>query len=444
MIVLILLFSSIAETGVYFLLISPGPAQTGMGKGGVAYYDNIASVYYNPASINLVNPGIYIQNTPIQSPWNAYFTEFGNNLINGIASKYYPSDSVPYSPDWLPGLYPGMKYIYGGIKFPKLKGFNFGINYTFLSTGETSVVMPNDTISFSAYDLAIGATLGRSFFDEIISTGITLKYIHSFLAPEEVLEWLSEITGTEISGGTGSSFTFDVGFLLKDPTNFSTFGASYSNIIGSLKYLEEGVSDTLPVVVRVGISLSPVHLLSYALEKYYSFPYDLTDYFQIKYSKEILRDRIGREEHDTWKSSGFEFKFFNSIYLREGWFEDREGGRVGKTRGFGLELGNIRLDYADDADIYGFYTENHHISLSVDLMEGDNRYYAYPLSLLFPGAGHMYIGDKKKSLLYGGGATLVSLLDPMGNENRKDMYNYTFYTIYIASIIDFVISNLTE
>ena len=104
-----------------FLLISPGPAQIGMGKGGVAYYDNIASVYYNPASINLVNPGIYVQNTPIKSPWNVYFTEFGNDIINEVASKYYTSDSVDYSPEWLPGLYPGMKYIYGGIKFPKFK-----------------------------------------------------------------------------------------------------------------------------------------------------------------------------------------------------------------------------------------------------------------------------------------------------------------------------------
>ncbi len=115
MIFLVLLLSKIAEAGAYFLIFnSLGPAQTAMGKGGVAYYDNIASVYYNPASINLVNPGIYVQNTPLQSPWNVCFTELGNNFVNEISSKYYPSDSVPYSPDWLPGVYPGMKYIYEG------------------------------------------------------------------------------------------------------------------------------------------------------------------------------------------------------------------------------------------------------------------------------------------------------------------------------------------
>jgi len=431
--------------GLTFLMISPGSAQIGMGKGGVAYYDNIASVYYNPASVNLVNTGIYIQNTPIKSPWNLYFTEFGNNIFNKIASKYYYSDSVPYSPNWLPGLYPGMRYIYGGIKFPELNEFNFGINYTFMNTGETStsIVMPNDTntLVYTTYDYAISATLGKSFFDEVISTGITLKYIHSFLAPEEALEWLSEITGTEINGGTGSSFTFDIGFLLKDPIDFSSFGLSYSNIIGSLNYIEGGLSDPLPRIVRAGISLSPVDLLSYALDRYYSFPYNLTDYFQVKYIREISRER---QERNTWTSSGFEFKFFNSVYFREGHFEDEEGGRFGNTRGFGLELGNIRLDYADDSDIYAFYTENHHISLSVDLMEGDNEYFAYPLSLMFPGAGHMYMGDTKKSFLYGGTATLLSMLDPLGNEDRKDMYNYAFYTVYIASIIDLIISNLME
>lgn len=409
----------------------------GMGKGGVAYYDNIASVYYNPASINLVNSGIYVQNTPIKSPWNVCFTEFGNEIINEVASRYYPSDSVYYSPDWLPGLYPGMRYIYGGIKFPELNEFNFGINYTFISTGET--FMPDDTLEYVTYDYAISATIGKSFFDEIISTGITLKYIHSFLAPEETLEWLSEITG----GGTASSFTFDIGLLLKDPINFSSFGTSYSNVIGSIKYFEDSDSDPLPAIVRAGISLSPMDLLCYFLDKHYSFPYDITDYFQLKLTGELLTDRVG-SEHEIWKSYGFECKLFNSVYLREGHFEDSEGGRAGVTRGFGLELGNIRLDYADDSDIYSFYTENHHISLSIDLMEGDNRYYAYPLSLLFPGAGHMYMGDKKKSLLYGGSATLISLLDAMGNENRKDMYDFAFYMIYTASIIDFLISCLTE
>lgn len=442
MIFLILLFGLIEDAGAIFLLISPGPAQTGMGKGGAAYYDNIASVYYNPASINYVSPGIYVQNTPIKSPWNVCFKEFGNNIVNEIAGKYYTSDSVSYSPDWLPGLYPGMKYIYGGIKFPEIGDYNFGVNYTYLSTGETFA--PGDALTYTPYDYAISATIGKFFFEDLLSTGITLKYIHSYFASEEVLEWLSQVTGVEIEGtGPNSSFTFDIGFLLKDPIDFSSLGVSYSNVIGSIKYFEGGTSHPLPAFVRAGVSVSPMDLLNYALDKYCSFPHDLTDYFQFKYTREILTDRIG-SEHESWHSSGFELKFFNTVYLREGHFKDEEGGRVGNTRGFGLDLGNIRLDYADDSDIYAFYTENQHISLSVDLTEGDNKYYAYPLSLMFPGAGHMYRGDQKKGFLYGGGATLISMLDPMGNKNRKDIYNYSFYAIYIASIVDLIISNLRE
>ena len=441
MVFLFLLFSRIADAGAIFLLISPGPAQVGMGKGGVAYYDNMASVYYNPASINLINSGLYVQNTPVKSPWNVCFAEFGNNIINEVASRYYPSDSVSYSPNWLPGLYPGMKYMYGGIKFPEVGNYNFGINYTFLNTGETFT--PEEILTYSTYDYAISATIGRSFVDDILSTGVTFKYIRSCLASEELLDWLEEITGIETNGGTGSSFTFDIGLLVKDPVDFSALGVSYSNVIGSMKYLENGASDPLPSFIRAGISLSPVDLLSYALEKYYSFPHYLADYFQVKYTREILTDRVG-SDHETWHSSGFEFKFFNCVYLREGRFEDSEGGRVGSTRGFGLSLGNIRLDYADDSDIYAFYTKNDQISLSVNIMEKDNKYYAYPLSLLFPGAGHMYKGDQKKGFLYGGSATLISMLDPTGNDNRKDIYNYSFYAIYIASLVDLVISNLRE
>ena len=443
MVFLIFLFSLIEDAGAIFLLISPGPAQTGMGKGGVAYYDNIASVYYNPANVNLVNTGIYVQNTPIKSPWNICFAEFGNNIINEVAGRYYPSDSVSYSPNYLPGVYHGMRYIYGGIKFPELKGFNFGINYTFLNSGQVSLEVPDSTITFMQHDFAISANIGRSFFDDILSTGINLKYVYSYFASEEILEWLSMITGVEMSGGKGSAFTFDIGFLVKDPVDFSSFGVSYSNVIDSIKYLKNDASDRLPGFIRAGISLSPLDLLSYALEKYYSFPHDLTDYFQVKYTREILRDRVGNE-HETWHSSGFEFEFFNCVYLREGRFEDSGGSRIGKTRGFGLRLGNIRLDYADDSDIYAFYTRNDQISLSIDIMEGDNKYYAYPLSLLFPGAGHMYMGDQKKGFIYGGGATLISMLDPMGNDNRKDIYNYSFYAIYIASIVDLIISNLRE
>ncbi len=440
---LILVFSKISQAGAIFLLISPGPAQVGMGKGGVAYYDNIASVYYNPASINLINPGVFVQNTPIKLPWNVCFAEFGNNIINEVANRYYPSDSVSYSPERLPGVYAGMKYIYGGIKFPEVGDYSFGINYTFLNSGQVSLEVPDDSITYMQHDFAISANIGRSFFDDILSTGINLKYVYSYFASEEVLEWLSMVTGIEMNGGKGSAFTFDIGFLVKDPVGFSSLGVSYSNVIGSMKYLENSTSDRLPGFIRAGISLSTVDLVSYALEKYYSFPHDLTDYFRFKYTREVLRDRVGNE-HETWHSSGFEFEFFNCVYLREGRFEDSEGGRIGKTRGFGLRLGNIRLDYADDSDIYAFYTTNNQISLSIDIMEGDNKYYAYPLSLIFPGAGHMYMGDQKKSFIYGGGATLISMLDPMGNENRKDIYNYSFYAIYLASIVDFIISNLRE
>jgi len=113
MILLIFLFNNTLEFGAIFLVISPGSAQVGMGLGGVAYPNDIPGVYYNPANINLANSGIYVQNPLMLSPWNELFTKF--------ADPFYTKKPISYSPDWLPGFYPGMKYTYGGIKFPQYK-----------------------------------------------------------------------------------------------------------------------------------------------------------------------------------------------------------------------------------------------------------------------------------------------------------------------------------
>jgi TM2 domain-containing membrane protein YozV len=436
MIFLLFIFNTTLEPGAVFLMISPGATQVGMGMGGVAYPNDIPGIYYNPANINLIKPGFYIQNTPIAFYWNLLFTRILNASYDYTTP--YIEKNIPYSPDWLPGLYPDMKYMYGGIKFPSYKNFNFGINYTFLSTGETEASINDNYYNWYTYDYAIGATIGTSFFDEILSMGITLKYIYSFLAPEEVMDELEEEFYDDAIDlkGRASLFTYDVGLLLKDPTGFSSFGVSYSNISGTISYGEDNApKDPLPRFLRIGYSISPVALVNYLFKEYGSFPDDLTRFFEVRYHEELLTDKVGTE-HDFWHSTGWEFKFFNSIYFREGKFYDRVGGRRGNTKGFGLRIGNIKVDYADDSNIYAFWTENYRVSLSVDLMEGDSKYFAFPLSFMFPGAGHLYLGNAKKGLLYGGAGTLISMLYPFEDERKVDLYSTLFYLISIISTVD--------
>ena len=181
-----LILSTTLQPGGVFLMISPGAAQVGMGMGGVAYPNDIPGIYYNPANVNLTGTGIYIQNTPILEPWNYLFSE---------VTDYYKKKDIPYSPDWL--SVPGMKYMYGGIKFPSL-GFNpfsqltvlinIGMNYTYLTTGETEVEINGQMYKFEDFDYAIGIPIGISFFDNIINVGITPKYVYSLLAPQNILE----------------------------------------------------------------------------------------------------------------------------------------------------------------------------------------------------------------------------------------------------------------
>jgi hypothetical protein len=212
-------------------------------------------------------------------------------------------------------------------------------------------------------------------------------------------------------------------------------GISYSNISGSIGYIENGSKDPLPRVIRYGFSLFPINLVDYLLDIHTSFPHDIKNYFNARYVKEILTDRVGTE-HNSWYSSGWEHTFFNFISFRNGRFCDKLSGREGNTRSVGLKIANIKLDYADNSDIYE--SDNFQVSLSAEIMEGDNKYYAVPLSMMFPGAGYMYLGDVKKTLIYGGVATLISMLYSFGDESKENLYSSSYYIISIISFIDLI------
>lgn len=431
---LCILINYTTEFGAVFLAISPGAGQVGLGMGGVSYPHDIPGIYYNPANVSFVNKGLYVQNLPVATGYNSLFTEFGNSILNEIAGRYWRYDDVSCSPDWLPGLYPGMKYSYGGIKFPSWNMLHLGVNYTYLNTGETEANIDGEHYVWETYDYAVGATIGVSFFDDMISFGATGKYIYSFLAPEEVMD--------SVMGGDASCFTYDIGFLVRDHAGFSSFGISYSNIKGTVKYMEGGVPDPLPRVIRAGYSLSPTSLAGYLLNEFTEFPHCITDYFDCRFVREVLTDRVG-SEHDLWHSYGLELIFYNHLYLREGHFEDRMGGRVGHTGGLGFKFANLKVDYADDSDIYAFNTSNSRISISLNLEENSNKYYAFPLSFMFPGAGHMYLG-KQRGLLYSTAGTLFSILSVTRNEKRKNLCTNAFNGVLVISIVDLFLKNIID
>lgn len=351
--IIFLFLNTTLEPGGAFLMISPGAAQVGMGMGGVAYPNDIPGIYYNPANVNLVPVGIYIQNTPILEPWNYLFSK---------VTSYYKKKDIPYSPDWLYELYPRMKYMYGGTKFPSLKfsdiprlsiPFNIGINYTYMTTGTTEAKIDDQIYTWESFDYAIGIPIGISFFDNIINVGITPKYVYSLLAPQNILEAMGDTTAR----GYANAFTYDAGILLKDPFGFGSIGLSYSNIIGFLSYMKDNSGrDVLPRLVRFGYSFSPIVPIKVVLEKYLNLPFDITKIFDVRYSVEKLTDRVGYK-HNFWNSSGREITLLSTIIFRKGYFSDTLGRRVGKTDGIGVRLGNITLDYGDDSRIYSLYTK---------------------------------------------------------------------------------------
>lgn len=430
------IISKFINAGAAVLLISPGGAQVGMGMTGVSYPYDIAGIHYNPAIVNLTKSGVYVMNTPIASPWNSIFTGLGNNIVNKVASSYYTSDNVPYSPGWLTPINPNMKFTYGGIKFPKYKDISVALNFTMFSTGKTSAGDNIQSWEWITYDYVLGLSVGYSYknvtFPIKLSAGTTLKYLYSFLVPSEVLDWIGDSYDQEITGGTCRAFTLDIGILISDLENIISGGVSYCNIVGDISYIEGGREDPLPRILRVGTSISPVNLVDYFLVKSSNFSWKIGNYMNFRYSWEFMTDRVG-SEHDYFYNWGWELSLFNSLYFRKGYFDGYIEGGPGDCRGFGINLSNLRMDFSESP-----WHGNYRVSLNLERKENSNDYLAIPISALFPGAGHLYLGKNKRGLIYSGIGALFSLLQPLGSKTRNDVYYGAFYTVLLISFFDLI------
>ena len=220
----------------------------------------------------------------------------------------------------------GVGTVAGGILF-----LDYG---SFTQTDENM----NDLGTFGARDLAVVVGIGRSL-DEVTSVGVNVKFIYSSIADFK-----------------STALAVDAGILYQIPSENITIGASVLTLGSQLKSYN-GIKESLPLDVKIGITQRPQHL-----------PVLLNlDFHRLTDSQEKLLD------HFSSFSIGAEFLMSESFRLRVGYNNQQRrelklgtsAGLAGISLGGGLLIGEYVVDYSFNS--YGKIGNLHRISIGMNL-----------------------------------------------------------------------------
>lgn len=392
--------------GATFLLISPGARPVGMGSAFTGLCDDASLLYYNPGGLGLYDQFELIVMNQGLPPGPGRLIETGLlNATDEIVGREnaFTSDLKP-EPDWLPGLHPDMQYVYGACIIPFTNIGNLGIQYTYITAGATTVINQegNYVGEYEIYDYAVGISYGRSLFNNMLGFGLSGKYIYSQLVPEWVVETMPEL-GID-RAGTGSAIAVDVGALFR--MWGLGLGVALQNFGTHIEY-SDGNSDRLPMRFRWGIAFEPIALWDAVASQSENAIPIIGRYFNLKIGRDVSYDKD--DFHDSWKNLGLELTLLNIFSWRYGTFDDYEGGRRGGTWGIGFNLHSVKIDIAEDSEIYGFVTDNWRVQISLHALppperlqvnETLNKSLTIGCAALAPGGGQFYKGEGIKAALF--------------------------------------------
>jgi len=262
--------SKVGTTSASFLKIGIGARAAGMGEAFGAVADDVTAMYWNPAGV-----------AQIEQTEATFMHSF-----------------------WLES----MSYEYLGLAYP-LGGSAIGISVGYLGISDIEGRDVNDvrTSNFSANDMAIGVTYGKSLSD-VFMLGGSIKSI-------------SEKIDTE----TASTVGLDVGALYKASEDIS-LAAGVQNVGSGLKFISE--AGDLPMNVKVGGA-----------------------YKSIDKALTIAMDVNKPVDNKAKVNLGMEYWFKESVAVRGGYKyqmggNDSIGGLTGLTAGAGLKVSQMQIDYA--------------------------------------------------------------------------------------------------
>lgn len=313
------------ERTIEFLKIYPGAKAVAMGGAFASIGEDVTALYYNPGSVAFFQRGELGLH---YSHWTAYYstdcwaeTTYGFiGIIKPIFSHVIGMQMIYFS------SYPQLViYLEDGSDPSKISNFAIGISYAKKIT----------------HNLGIGGTL------KIIYGHYPAGWLEKKLYPD-----MKENTW---------GFAFDTGILYKFviPKNLR-IGISLLHLGPKINSLTPPPSTiSLPYTLKAGVSYKIPFMQLHSLQMAAEITKVMVHFFEDWREKGTKYLWI-----TTWKSIGIEYAFRESIFLRGGYFEDREQKRIGYTFGGGIYIKPILLDIATDSYIYPFDTENWRISLT--------------------------------------------------------------------------------
>jgi len=182
--------------------------------------------------------------------------------------------------------------------------------------------------TFGAFDVATGLTAAQQVWGNRLTLGATAKWIYS-----------------GIDDYTADAWAMDLGLLAHGPVPGMTIGASMSNIGAVRSGFTKGYEDSLPVLLRAGVSHSPAH-----------FPVPVL----------LSMDVTVPNDNDPYFTFGAEMRLAGGLTLRPGYSLQQSGldgdEALGLSAGAGLDLKGMRFDYAYAS--FPALGEVHRVSLS--------------------------------------------------------------------------------
>jgi hypothetical protein len=303
-----------ASSGVLFLLIAPGARPGGMGESFVSIADDATATYWNPA---------------------------------GMAFQNRRQISLMHS-NWLPQLSSDFYYDYATMVQPMGAIGALGMSLTYLNLGEQVITGEGSSQplgTFSSYDLAVAASYANKL-SENSALGVTLKFIHSNLAPLGA--------GAEKGDGRATAFAADLGFLKKNLLiDRLNFGVNLTNLGPAITYVDAAQADPLPTALRLGFSYQLMqqehNRLTLATE---------VDRLLVARNREGKAEPVFKAMLTSWADEplkdelrqnfynlGAEYVYNNFIALRTGYHYDQAGKVKYLTFGGGLKYAALGLDF---------------------------------------------------------------------------------------------------
>lgn len=291
------------DRGTYSFLRNDVSARAaGLNGSFVSSVDDPNLIFYNPGSLTTIQ----------QSKGSAGFLKHLVDVNGGYLSYTRPVE--------------GLGTVGGGVLYLDYGSFN--------ETDESLNILG----TFGARDLAFVVGAGHAL-DDVTSIGASLKFIYSSIA---------EFSST--------GFAVDAGILYQIPSENITIGGSILTLGSQLKSYN-GVKESLPLDVKVGITKRPQYL-----------PVLLSlNFHRLADRRENFLDRFSSF------SFGAEFLMSESVRLRVGYNNQQRkelklgtsAGLAGMSLGGGLLIGEYLLDYSFNS--YGKIGQLHRVSLGMSL-----------------------------------------------------------------------------